>query len=144
MDWGNAIVRSKTFAEDGCVSSVTVDLHLEGDFKATKKKITWLAQSSARPLVKVTLLDYDYIITKRKLEDGDNWEDFVTPKTEFREEALADANVVDLTRDGEERIMQFERKGFYRFDCRGADGRLEFIRIPDGRAVSLASKALHA
>ncbi|KAJ7494769.1 glutamyl-tRNA synthetase [Mycena galericulata] len=141
MDWGNAIIRSRTFAEDGCVSSVTVDLHLEGDFKTTKKKITWLAQSSTHPLVEVVLIDYDYIITKKKLEDGDNWEDFITPKTEFREEALADANVLHITGEGEERIMQFERKGYYRCDCVGTDGRLEFIRIPDGRAASLASKA---
>ncbi|KAJ7760428.1 glutamyl-tRNA synthetase [Mycena metata] len=141
MDWGNAIVRSKTLAEDGRVSSITVDLHLEGDFKATKKKITWLAQSPDRPLVEVTLLDYDYIITKKKLEDGDSWEDFVTPRTEFREEAVADANVLDLMREGEESgIMQFERKGFYRLDG-DAGGRLEFIRIPDGRAAGLASKA---
>ncbi|KAJ7756471.1 glutamyl-tRNA synthetase [Mycena maculata] len=141
MDWGNAIVRSRTLAADGSVASLIVDLYLEGDFKTTKKKITWLAQSAARALVHVTLLDYDYIITKKKLEDGDNWEDFVTPETEFREEALADANVVDVTQDEAERIVQFERKGYYRFDGRGAEGRLEFIRIPDGRAASLASKA---
>ncbi|KAJ7707668.1 tRNA synthetases class I, catalytic domain-containing protein [Mycena rosella] len=141
MDWGNAIVRDKKFAEDGSgsVLSVTVDLHLEGDFKATKKKITWLAPALDRPSVEVTLLDYDYIITKKKLEDGDNWEDFITPNTEFREEAIADANVLDV--QAEDRIMQFERKGYYSYDGRGSDGRLEFIRIPDGRAASLASKA---
>ncbi|KAF7356999.1 Glutamyl-tRNA synthetase [Mycena venus] len=88
MDWGNAIVRSKAFAGDESVSLVTVELHFDGDFKTTKKKITWLAQSSDRPLVEVTLLDYDYIITKKKLEDGDNWENFITPMTEFREEAF--------------------------------------------------------
>ncbi|KAJ7475885.1 glutamyl-tRNA synthetase [Mycena latifolia] len=141
MDWGNAIVRSKIFADDGSVSSVALDLHLEGDFKTTKKKVTWLAPTADRPGVEVTLLDYDYIITKKKLEDGDNWEDFATPRTEFREEAIADANVLDLTGDRQDRIMQFERKGYYSYDGRSADGRLEFIRIPDGRAASLASKA---
>lgn len=138
MDWGNAVVMNKILATDGTVSSVVVDLHLDGDFKATKKKITWLAQSSDRPLVQVSLLDYDHLITKKKLEDGDNWEDFVTPKTEFREEALADANVLDLIGD---RILRFERKGYYSYDGIGTDGRLAFIKIPDGRAASLASKA---
>ncbi|KAJ7170718.1 glutamyl-tRNA synthetase [Mycena crocata] len=141
MDWGNAIVRSKTLAADGSVSSITMDLHLDGDFKATKKKITWLAQCAHRPPAEVTLLDYDYIITKKKLEDGDKWEDFVTPNTEFREEALADANVLELTGKETERIIQFERKGYYSYDGLGTDGRLEFIRIPDGKAASLASKA---
>ncbi|KAJ7126956.1 tRNA synthetases class I, catalytic domain-containing protein [Mycena epipterygia] len=125
---GNVIVRSKFLAADGTVSSITVDLHLDGDFKATKN-ITWLAQSSDRPLV------------QRKLEDGDNWEDFITPKTEFREEALADANVLDLIGDGKDRILQFERKGYYSYDDTGTDGRLAFIKIPDGRTASLASKA---
>ncbi|KAJ6484996.1 glutamyl-tRNA synthetase [Mycena vitilis] len=140
MDWGNAIVKTKVLAANGSVASITVDLHLSGDFKSTKKKVTWLAQSQNRPLEEVTLLDYDYLLTKKKLEEGDNWEDFVTPKTEFREEALADANVLDLV-DAKDRILQFERKGYYSHDGRGADGRLEFIKIPDGRAASLVSKA---
>jgi glutamyl-tRNA synthetase len=133
MDWGNAIVRQKIFAEDGSVSSVTVDLHLEGDFKSTKKKVMWLSRSSDHPLMAVTLLDYDYNATKKKLEDGDNWEEFITPTTEFREGALADTNVLDMTGEGQDSLMQFERKGYY--DGRGTDGRLEFVRIPDGRAV---------
>ena len=68
-------------------------------------------------------------------------EDFVTPVTEFREEAFADANVSTLRKWD---IIQFERKGYYIFDGRvGTDGdeRLEFIKIPDGRAASLAKKS---
>lgn len=44
MDWGNAIVRQKTIGADGKVTALLMDLYLEGDFKLTKKKITWLAQ----------------------------------------------------------------------------------------------------
>jgi glutamyl-tRNA synthetase len=115
-----------------------MDLNLEGDFRKTKKKITWLAQPTpSHSLIDVVLLDYDYLITKKKLEETDNIEDFVTPVTEFREEAYADANVQDL-RKGD--IMQFERKAFFILDGE-VDGKLEFIKIPDGRAASLASKA---
>jgi glutamyl-tRNA synthetase len=89
-------------------------------------------------LVDVTLLDYDYLITKKKLEETDNVGDFVTPVSEFREEAFADANVSTLTKGD---IIQFERKGYFIFDGTAEDGKLEFIRIPDGRAASLASKA---
>jgi len=139
MDWGNAIVRSKTTSPSGTITSLSMDLHLSGDFRKTKKKITWLAQPTAtHPLSPVTLLDYDYLITKKKLEESDNVEDFVTPVTEFREEALADAGVGDL---GKGDIMQFERKGYFVFDGVAEEGRLEFIKIPDGRAASLASKA---
>ena len=37
-------------------------------------------------------------------------------------------------------IIQFERKGYFIFDGE-VEGRREFIRIPDGRQASLASKA---
>lgn len=138
MDWGNAIIRSKTVDATGQVTSIEMDLNLEGDFRKTKKKITWLSQSTeAHPLAPVTLIDYDYLITKKKLEENDNLDDFITPITEFREEAIADANVADL-RKGD--IIQFERKGYYVYDGEN-HGVKEFILIPDGRAASIASKA---
>lgn len=139
MDWGNAFVRSKLAGKDGEVTSLVMELNLGGDFRKTKKKITWLAQpTDAHPVIEVTLLDYDYLITKKKLEEEDDVKDFVPPVTEFREEALADANVTTL-KTGD--IIQFERKGYYILDGRAGDGKLEFIRIPDGRAAGLVSKA---
>lgn len=140
MDWGNAILKSKS------EGALEFDLHLEGDFKKTKKKITWLALPTPNhALVHATLLDYDYLITKKKLDEGDNVEDFVTPTTEFRTECWADANVLNLKKGD---IMQFERKGYYIVDGiyddpEGASGakRMEFVKIPDGRAAGLASKA---
>jgi glutamyl-tRNA synthetase len=137
MDWGNAIVRTKTTDASGKIASITMDLHLEGDFRKTKKKITWLS-GPADTLVESTLLDYDYLITKKKLEEDDDVKDFVTPVSEFREDALADANVKELKKGD---IIQFERKGYYIFDGIAANGRYEFIHIPDGRAASIASKA---
>jgi glutamyl-tRNA synthetase len=70
----------------------------------------------------------------------------VTPVTEFREDALADANVRELNRGD---IIQFERRGYFIFDgvvekqraAEHAHKTWEFIRIPDGRAAGLASKA---
>ena len=138
MDWGNAIVRSKTVNEAGVVTAIEMELHLDGDFRKTKKKITWLSQPTGpHTLLDATLLDYDYLITKKKLEENDDVKDFVTPVSEFREDAVADANVAGLTKGD---IIQFERKGYYIFDG-VADGRHEFIHIPDGRAASIASKA---
>jgi len=141
MDWGNAIVRSKAINASGAVTGIEMDLHLEGDFRKTKKKITWLAQpATEHPLVDVTLLDYDYLITKKKLEEGDELKDFVSPVSEFKSEAYADANVKDLKKGD---IIQFERKGYYIFDGTAGEGdalRLEFICIPDGKRASLASK----
>ncbi|KAF8590002.1 glutamate-tRNA ligase [Ramaria rubella] len=145
MDWGNAIIRSKTLSPSGTIESLTADLHLAGDFRKTEKKITWLADSSVSPpshsFVSVTLLDYDYLITKKKLEEEDDVVDFVTPVTEFRVEAWADAGVRSLS-PGD--ILQFERKGYYRLDVvhgSGAEMHFDFVRIPDGKAAGLASKS---
>lgn len=141
MDWGNAIVRSKEKSTDGNISSVIMDLNLEGDFRKTKKKITWLAQPTAdKPLASVVLVDFDYLITKKKLEENDNVKDFVSPISEFKEFGYADANVLEL-RKGD--IIQFERKGYYIYDDE-KEGVREFFKIPDGKAAGIASKAVAA
>ncbi|KZV87376.1 glutamate-tRNA ligase [Exidia glandulosa HHB12029] len=133
MDWGNAFVRKKSVDASGVVTALEMELFLEGDFKKTKKKITWLAQTDFAP---VRLLDYDYLITKKSLEENDSLGDFVTPTTEFVVDALTDANVTALKKGD---IMQFERKGYYIYDGE-RDGARDFICIPDGRAASIASK----
>ncbi|KAF9520611.1 hypothetical protein BS47DRAFT_1481361 [Hydnum rufescens UP504] len=132
MDWGNVILRKKTLGTNGEVAALEGDLFLEGDFKKTKK-VTWLAEpSSSYPLPSVTLLDYDYLITKKKLDEEDNVTDFVTPTTEFRVEAYADVNIFGLARGD---IIQFERKGFYILDkitgTGGTDRHFDFVSIPD-------------
>lgn len=147
MDWGNAFVRKIVGSP---VESIELELNLEGDFKKTKKKVTWLASPSASPaaLTPVCLLDYDYLITKKKLEEDDSVENFLTPVTEFAIDGVADINVKTLKKGD---IIQFERKGYYIIDkpvgidselLPGAAGnaRVEAIFIPDGRAQSIALK----
>ncbi|KDR81710.1 hypothetical protein GALMADRAFT_221575 [Galerina marginata CBS 339.88] len=138
MDWGNAILRSKEVDASGVITSITMDLNLEGDFRKTKKKITWLAQpTDTHTLPSVTLVDFDYLITKKKLEEDDKVADFATPVTEFKEHAYADANVLKLQKGD---IIQFERKGYYIYD-NNDKSQPEFFKIPDGRAAGIASKA---
>lgn len=140
MDWGNVIVNTKSSDAAGNVLSISATANLDGDFKKTKKKVTWLAPSTPdQTLVEVDLLDFDYLINKKKLEEEDNFADFVTPNSEFRSIALADHNVVNLV---EGTAIQFERKGYYILDKKvGKEGKMEFIHIPDGKAASSASKA---
>ncbi|TIA90962.1 hypothetical protein E3P99_01308 [Wallemia hederae] len=135
MAWGNAIVKSKEVNAEGVATALSFDLHLEGDFKKTKKKVTWL--SAKNELVNVKLMDYDYLINKPRLEESDNIEDHLTPVTEFITEAVADANVKALKK-GER--FQFERKGYFIVDAINADGSYEVIKIPDGRVASTISK----
>ena len=130
MDWGNAFISKKETNASGEVSNISIKLHLEGDFKKTSKKITWLsAPTDAHPLVPVTLIEYDYLITKKKLEEDDNIEDIINPKTEYRTKALASKEVENLKKWD---IIQFERKGYY--ICQGTkddEGRMQFGLIPE-------------
>jgi len=130
MDWGNAFVTSKTSATPGVFSEIELNLHLEGDFKKTSKKVHWLsAPDEEHKLIPVTLIEYDYLITKKRLEEDDDLEDIINPKTEYRTRALASAEVAGLKKWD---IIQFERKGFY--ICQGTkdvDGRMEFGFIPE-------------
>ncbi|KAJ1871924.1 glutamate--tRNA ligase [Coemansia sp. RSA 990] len=139
MDWGNAIV-SNIERIDNVVTGLTLQLHLEGDFKTTKKKITWLGQDSAMHPVEALLVDYDYLITKKKLEEDDEIIDVLTPVTEFDEPAIVDANVGNLSKGS---IIQLERRGYYIVDKLANEselGLITLIKIPDGKASSMASK----
>ena len=130
MDWGNAIVEKVTTSSSDLVTSLDLKLHLQGDFKKTEKKICWLSHDQSR--VMVELVDFDFLITKDKLEEGDELEDFLTPQTEFRVDAFADCNVAKV-KAGD--IIQFERKGYYRCDrAVGTDGSpAVFFNIPTGK-----------
>jgi len=128
MSWGNAFVRK--IHGSNPITSLELELHLEGDVKKTDKKVTWLS-TEGQDLVPAELVDFDYLITKDKLEEDDNWEDFLNPQTEFRSEALCDENVKELKADD---IIQFERKGYYRVDRPYADGKPAVLfMIPTGK-----------
>lgn len=127
MDWGNIIITKKN--DNGTIDA---KLNLAGDFKKTKHKLTWLADTD--DVTKVDLVDFDHLINKDKLEEDDSFEDYLTPKTEFHTQAIADLNVKDM-KVGD--IIQFERKGYYRLDQLAEDDKpYVFFTIPDGKSVN--------
>lgn len=131
MGWGNAVVRSITHSntDSPTITSITMDLHLAGDFKTTEKKITWLSTKGQKP-VKVEMYDFDFLITKEKLEEDDNVDDFLTPQTIFQSEGITDPSITELKWDD---IIQFERRGYFRVDQPMADGKpAVFFNIPTG------------
>ncbi|KAE8671874.1 Phytochrome A [Hibiscus syriacus] len=135
MDWGNAIVKDIIKDQDGNITQLVGVLHLEGSVKTTKLKLTWLAESNE--LVNLSLVEFDYLITKKKLEEGEDFLDVLNPCTKKEIAAVGDSNMRNL-KQGE--ILQLERKGYYRCD-------VPFIRpskpvvlfaIPDGRQQSVS------
>jgi len=143
MDWGNAFVESLTRdAQTGAITDLQLRLHLDGNHKLTKKKVTWLSPSQTRPLVPVTLHDYDYLINKKKLEEDDVVTDHLTAVTEFSVETLGDHNLATL-KSGD--IIQLERRGYYivdrAYNAEQSECPMQLIAIPDGKATSTSSKA---
>ena len=140
MGWGNAIVRKISHSLNPLhlknVTEIEFDLNLQGDFKTTSRKVTWLA-TEGQELIPVELVDFDFLITKDKLEEEDDVKDFMNPHTEFRVEAVADGSVAELKEDD---IIQFERKGFYRVDKAFKHGQPAIcFLIPTGKEESLVT-----
>ncbi|PLB45689.1 glutamyl-tRNA synthetase [Aspergillus steynii IBT 23096] len=132
MNWGNAIVTRISADESGIISALELQLHLDGDFKKTEKKVTWLAKEASN-MIPVRLFAFDHLITKDKLEKEDDLFSFLTPKTEFLTEAWADCNVTSLAKDD---IVQFDRVGFFRVDRAYQDGEPAVLfSIPTGKAA---------
>jgi glutamyl-tRNA synthetase len=137
MNWGNAIVRKishsiNPLAKPSGLKTVTgleLELHLQGDVKKTSKKVTWL--STDQNLTPVELVDFDYLITKDKLEPEDELEKCLNPNTKTVTSAVADLNVAELKEDD---IIQFDRKGYFRVDKAFKHGEpLVAFNIPTGK-----------
>ncbi|KAK1070771.1 glutamate--tRNA ligase [Friedmanniomyces endolithicus] len=140
MNWGNAIVRKKQYSpnpsnvagtDQQTVTSLELELHLQGDVKKTSKKITWLSED--QKLVPITLYDFDYLITKDKPDPEDKLDDILNHDTETKVEAVADCNVAALKEDD---IVQFDRKGFFRIDRAFKNGEsVMAFQIPTGKKM---------
>ena len=130
MDWGNAIMQSIERDSQGNVTSIRALLHLEGDFKKTKLKLTWLPVTD--DFVSLKLTEFGYIITKPKPEEDDSISDIVNKDSKVENMAVGDMNMRSL-REGD--IIQLERKGYYRVDqpfIRHSKPAILF-KIPDGK-----------
>ena len=109
------------------------------DFRKTKK-ITWLADTPDK--ITALLTEFDHLINKPKLEEEDDFADFLTPVTKAETEAHVDA-CLRLVPEGT--VVQLERRGFYRVDrAHSVDAPAVLILVPDGRtkAMSTLSSAL--
>jgi len=131
MSWGNAIVRAIERDGSGRVVRLTGDLHLAGDVKKTKKKLTWLADTPDN-LVDVELIDLDHMLTKDKIEESDELKDIFNPHTVLPYAAKGEAAMRTIRR-GE--TIQVERRGFYVCDVPyvRAGEPVKLFFVPDGK-----------
>ncbi|KNA19300.1 hypothetical protein SOVF_062830 [Spinacia oleracea] len=134
MDWGNAIIKEIKKDDAGKVTQLIGVLNLDGSVKTTKLKLTWLPEIDE--LVKLQLVEFDYLITKKKADGDEDFLGVLNPVTKKETLAIGDANLRNL-KHGE--VIQLERKGYFRCD-------VPFVRrskpivlfaIPDGRQQSV-------
>lgn len=107
----------------------------DGDVKAAKRKISWLADVSDN--IPVVLSEFDNLIIKEKLEEDDKFEDFINPDTQAETEVIGDAGLKTLK---EHDIIQLERRGFYRVDRPYVNENkpLMLFMIPDGKKKAMS------
>ncbi|KAL7608286.1 hypothetical protein Lser_V15G14355 [Lactuca serriola] len=133
MDWGNVIVREINKDKNGNVTDLTGVLHLEGSFKTTKLKLTWLPDTNE--LVPLTLVEFGYLITKKKLENEEDIVPVANKDTKKEVGGVGDSNMRRLKRGD---ILQLERKGYFRCDVPflTPSKPIVLFAIPDGRQTA--------
>jgi glutamyl-tRNA synthetase len=150
MDWGNLFVVDRTKVGDNYTTMVTKS-NFGGDFKKTKLKITWVANSPN--VVQLKLLYYDNLITipsipkqrkfatekkkdDKKKEDNKSEEkpisydfrDYVNNNSESVVYAIGEPCLRDIEIGDS---VQFTRRGYFVFDRVEGD-TMVFINTPDG------------
>lgn len=108
-----------------------------GDFKAAKRKLSWLADVSSN--TPVTLMEFDNLISKDKIEEDENFEDFINPNTLASTEVIGDAGLKTLA---ENDVIQLERRGFFRVDRPyiSREKPLILYMIPDGKSKAMSGQ----
>jgi len=129
MEWGNCIINN-IVKEGNIVVSCTATLNLAGDFRTTKKKLTWLPAVECHPLVDVTIVEYDTLITMKDIPKDKEFKDFVNPVSKYTTPALSDTYLSCL-KVGDR--VQFERLGYFILDAVSDDRKsYTFIQFFDG------------
>jgi glutamyl-tRNA synthetase len=136
MGWGNMFFNKIEKDSNGKVVKITAKTHLEGDFKKTKFKLTWVGAKDGevpeKDFVPLTLTEFGPLIRVEKLEEDQKIEDFVNKKSKEEVPALGEHALASLKKDD---VVQIQRKGFYRVDAVPApenNNRFVLIYIPDG------------
>uniref|UniRef100_A0A7S4J4K3 glutamate--tRNA ligase n=1 Tax=Odontella aurita TaxID=265563 RepID=A0A7S4J4K3_9STRA len=139
MKWGLVKI---TKVEGGLEGAHVPDADMDVIRKA--KKLSWIASVAGN--TPTILTEFDNLVTKEKLEEEDNFYDYVNPRTKAESTAIGDAMLRTL-KEGD--VIQLERRGYYRVDRPyvGPDKPLVLLMIPDGKAKpmgGLAGRLKHA
>lgn len=141
--WGNSRVAKLDKDENGEITKVYLNLTPEDkDFKKTKIA-HWISSKEGHvsifltiQSIKVTLVEFDHLITKEKIEENDNIEDLVNPNSKIETTLLVEPAfaLLQATECG-----QFERRGYFYVDKVAAEGKPAVVHyIPDGSTKTMS------
>lgn len=108
-----------------------------GDIKACPRKLSWMATDHH---VRTILHEFDNLVSKEKLEEDDDFMDFINPNTLATTQVWGDPGLLTLQQND---IIQLERRGFYRVDRPYINDTkpLLLYMIPDGKAKAMSGLA---
>jgi glutamyl-tRNA synthetase len=146
VKWGNVVVTRIDRDAAGRVTAIDARLHLAGDPRATKNKITWLPRIDAGTpgadqghLVDVLLQEFGYLITVKTLDDDADFDSVVNKNSLLETRAYGAQSMRSLAVGDKIQIM---RNGYYRVDAVATDkSPLKLIKIPDGSRGPLSPPA---
>ncbi|CCW61526.1 unnamed protein product [Phytomonas sp. EM1] len=128
MDWGNAFVNNiKKSSDNGLATEATILLNPSGDVKKTKHKLTWVPENPNSVIL--TLREYDHLLTKKKPDPEEKFEDLIAPVSIFSQNVLGEESLSSIKKGD---IIQLERRGYYIVDNSDTNPKI-LINIPEGR-----------
>jgi glutamyl/glutaminyl-tRNA synthetase len=138
VNWGVVEVTAvEKDAASGKVLSLSGERQPEVSVKKIPRKFTWVADTS--DVLVGSIKEYDHLVTKPKLEEGEDFKDFIRNPSAGTMPVLLEPCLRSL-KHGD--IIQLMRRGFFRVDqaLDEAKGQgLELILIPDGKAKAMST-----
>jgi glutamyl-tRNA synthetase len=133
MSWGNAIVHKIIKDNAGVITKIEGVLHLEGDFKKTSLKASWVGYDKLPNLVSIKIMEFGHLITCKKVEDDMNIDEFINKDSKKEYNAIGEQSLRSVARGD---CIQLQRKGFFRVDQPyiSESRPLVLISIPNAKA----------
>ncbi|CCW68170.1 unnamed protein product, partial [Phytomonas sp. Hart1] len=128
VDWGNAFVKSiKRSSLSDLATEAAILLNPSGDVKTTKHKLTWVPENPRSVII--TLREYDHLLTKKKPDPEEKFEDLIAPVSIYTQNVLGEESLSSLKKGD---VIQLERRGYYIVDDNNTIPKI-LINIPEGR-----------
>ena len=133
MKWGNVTVSKKEEIDGRIVLTGKVDPE-DKDFKKTKK-LTWVIADPS-VTVDVKIIEFDHLITKKKVEENEEIKDLVNPNSKVVYYLIGEGCMRNLQKGS---IIQLERRGYFFVDEIGfGEKELTLNFIPDGKTKNMS------